>query len=128
MRTMYSKFPEYYTSADNLEFMEKGKIGETAEFYLRSFYILERNKIFTNLFPYGEPQLGKRGLFRVIGANKDPLSSDYFNELAILWVLNFSNNKFSLLDISIKSGIEFNQIFSPAKTLTEHGLIKEIIS
>lgn len=125
MRSMYWTFPEYHTSADNLEFMEEGKIGETAEYYLRVFHILENNKFYRNLKPYGEPQLGKRGLYRMIGANKDQSVEEFFNEMAMLWILNYSDNKHTLLDISLKSEIPFNQLLAAANALIEKGLIIE---
>jgi aminopeptidase-like protein len=49
--------------------------------------VLETNRRFTNLSPYGEPQLGGRGLYRSAGgavATPD-------DERAPLWVLNQSD-------------------------------------
>jgi aminopeptidase-like protein len=46
-------------------------------------------------------------------------------ELAMLWVLNFSDGEHSLLDIAERSGYPFGRILEAAELLTEHGLLEE---
>jgi aminopeptidase-like protein len=43
--------------------------------------------------------------------------------MAMLWVLNLSDGKHSLLDIAEKSGNAFPLIQEAAQTLLEHGLL-----
>ncbi|MBI2867061.1 MAG: peptidase M28, partial [Chloroflexi bacterium] len=69
----------------------------------------------------GEPQLGKRGLYRAIGGSKD----EKVSELAMLWVLNLSDGDHTLLDIADRSGLEFGLIKEAADVLSEHALLKE---
>jgi aminopeptidase-like protein len=45
-------------------------------------------------------------------------------ELAMLWVLNFSDGKNSLLDIAEKSALPFNLIKKTADTLVNHNLLR----
>jgi len=44
-------------------------------------------------------------------------------QLAILWVLNFSDGKHDLLDIAERSGIDFHVICEAARQLEESQLL-----
>jgi aminopeptidase-like protein len=121
-RTPHGRFPEYHTSADNLDFIRPECLGDIFSKYLTVIDVLENNKKYTNTNPKCEPQLGRRGLYGVMGGRKD--SSDL--ELAMLWVLNFSDGKHSLLEIAEKSGYEFNTIKETARILFDHQLLAEV--
>lgn len=120
MRTMYGKYPEYHTSADNLEFIDTNSLNESYEQYCNLITVLEGNEKYVNLYPYCEPQLGKRGLLYQIGgrAHRD-LSID-----SLLWILNMSDGENSLLDIACRSNIKFSIIKEGADILNENNLIK----
>jgi aminopeptidase-like protein len=123
MRTMYGRFPEYHTSADNLDFVHPEALANSFKKYLDVIYILENNRVYVNLQPMGEPQLGKRGLYPLIGAGK----GDGFPDLEeIKWVLNLSDGTNSLLDISIRSKIGFRRIKKAADTLFTKDLLRLI--
>lgn len=123
MRTMYGHFPEYHTSADNLDFVQPEYLADSIEKYLKIIFTLENNSTYLNLNPKCEPQLGKRGLYRMIGSQK----LGGINELAMFWVLNLSDGTNSLLDISIRSGLIFEQIKAAADALHAHDLLEEIV-
>lgn len=46
--------------------------------------------------------------------------------MAILWVLNLSDGRHSLLDIAERSGLRFRQIALAADALSEHGLLENV--
>lgn len=120
MKTPYGRFPEYHTSADNMTFVTPQNLHDTFEKYCRILHILEHDNIYENTLPYGEPQLGKRGLYGDIsGANQH----DKYIE-AQAWVLSFSDGNHSLLDISYKSKIDFKFLQKVSVPLLEHGLLK----
>jgi aminopeptidase-like protein len=119
-RTPHGTFPEYHTSADNLQFVHAEKLSETFAVCLEVFSLLENNETFVNLNPKCEPQLGKRGLYRMIGGESDPGLS----EMAMLWVLNQSDGSNSLLDIAERSGIRFSIIWKAACALQEKHLLQ----
>jgi aminopeptidase-like protein len=121
MRTPFPDFPEYHTSLDNLEFMKSQKLADTFVKYIDIIYILENNRTYINLNPKCEPQLGKRNLYSQVGSQKD----GYVDEFSILAVLNLSDGKHSLLDISERSGIKFILIKKAADLLLKHNLLKE---
>jgi len=121
MRTPHGRFPEYHTSADNLDFVDPPSLADTFSRCLAIFHVLENNKVYLNQRPKCEPQLGKRGLYGSIGG-RDVRTS----ELAMLWVLNFSDGNHSLLDIAERSGMEFRALTEAADALSAHGLLAEL--
>src|SRR3970282_1278588 len=84
MRTPHGCFPEYHTSADNLDFVRPEYLGDSFEKLTAVLEILERKRGYINKTPKCEPQLGKRGLYGALGGRTEGKSA----ELAMLWVLN----------------------------------------
>jgi aminopeptidase-like protein len=115
-RTPYGEYPEYHTSADNLGFVKKESLADCFQKVQDIFDVLENNETYINLNPMCEPQLGKRGLYESIGGN----------ELAMLWVLNLSDDHHSLLDIAEKSNLNFSVISRAAEKLAAADLVKEM--
>ena len=96
MRTPHGEFDGYHTSADSLERIRPESLAEAVDTCLELVDVLESNRRCINLSPYGEPQLGRHGLYRSAGgavATPD-------DERALLWVLNQSDGHSSLLDIA----------------------------
>src|SRR3989442_11515818 len=120
-RSPHGTFPEYHTSADNLEFVHPEKLADALTACLTIFSLLENNQTYMNLNPKCEPQLGKRGLYRMVGGSADAGLS----EMATLWVLNQSDGKNSLLDIAERSGLSFDSIQKAARALEEHDLLRK---
>jgi aminopeptidase-like protein len=119
MRTPHGKFPEYHTSADNLDFVQPRYLADSFAKCLAVINIVEANAAYVNLNPKCEPQLGKRGLYGAIGGRAD----GRMRELAMLWVLNLSDGSHALLDIAEKSELDFSTITDAADTLLKHGLL-----
>ena len=84
------------------------------------FDILEQNRAYRNTSPRGEPQLGRPGLYRLIGGKADAGQQ----EMALLWVLNLSDNTHTLLDIAERSGLPFESVALAASRLLEAGLLE----
>jgi len=122
MRTPFGEFPEYHTSADNLDLVKPHALEDSYNKIADIFNLLEGNQTYLNLNPKCEPQLGKRGLYGKTGGSQQ--SGDY--QMAILWVLNFSDGKHSLLDISEKADMSFELIQTAAIALLKAGLLKEV--
>lgn len=122
MRTPHSQYPEYHTSADNLDFVQPASLGESFRHCVTVFNILEHNRTYLNQNPKGEPQLGRRGLYRAVAGQQ----GTYSRELSLLWVLNLSDGFHSLLDIADRAGVPFEEIQAAAEALVEHGLLKEV--
>lgn len=120
-RTSHAQFPQYHTSADNLDLVRPEYLADSLAKYLAVMQVLERNKKYLNKNPKCEPQLGKRGLYEALGGRINLPK----NELAMLWVLNMSDGRHSLLDIAQKSELEFSVIADTADELSIHDLLKE---
>ena len=120
-RSPHGTFPEYHTSADNLDFVRPEHLADSFAKCLSILDVLEGNRTYLNQCPYGEPQLGKRGLYRKVGGQ----SRSPKDELAMLWVLNLSDGHHSLLDIAERSGMDFIPIKKAADHLVQHDLLKE---
>jgi len=120
MRSVYGRFKEYHTSADNLDFVKPEYLEDSFKKYLKALSILEHNRIYRNLNPKCEPQLGKRGLYSLIGGKKH----EGVDKMAVMWILNLSDGKNTLLDISYKSKIDFYQIKKAADVLYEKKLLE----
>ncbi|KAF3888912.1 MULTISPECIES: DUF4910 domain-containing protein [Nostocales] len=120
MRSPHGSFPEYHTSADNLDFIQPQYLADSLSKCISILSILDNNKIYLNQNPKCEPQMGKRGLYKAVGGYKN----DELNQMALLWVLNLSDGHHTLLDIAQKSGITFDEIKYAADALLKHDLLK----
>ena len=118
MRSVWGTFPEYHTSADNLDFIRPAQLAASLRTCVALIDVLENNRTYQNLNPFCEPQLGKRNLYRSGGG---VAIGPEIN--ARLWVLNCSDGKHSLLDIAELSGISFSSISAAADILCESGLL-----
>lgn len=118
-RTPHGQFPEYHTSADNLEFVQSTSLADSLKTYAGVMDLIEHNGTYINLNPKCEPQLGKRGLYDALGGRTDSPA----RELAMLWVLNMSDGTNSLLDIAERSGLQFSLVADAAERLLNHALL-----
>ena len=148
VRTFASEFSEYHTSADNTEFVKAQYLGDTLSKYVKVITKLEENfgkfkpndkeklgksikekndRIFINLNPKCEPQLGKRKLYHDIGSQiPSQGGKKIINQFALLWVLNYSDGFHYLSDIVKLSGYDLIDIENSADALVKSHLLKEL--
>ncbi len=112
-RTPYGSYPEYHTSADDLDFVTVESLGDSYRRIVEILAVLDGNRTFRNLNPKCEPQLGKRGLYTSIGTA----------ERALLWVLSLSDGNHDLLDIADRSGVPFAVVQEAAGRLVDARLL-----
>jgi aminopeptidase-like protein len=118
-RTPHGLFPQYHSSADNMSLVTADALGAAFSTALGIVDLLETNASYRNLSPYGEPQLGKRGLYQSVPDGTNP-------ELAYLWVLSLSDETNDLLAIAERSGLPFETIRAAAETLEQHDLLERM--
>jgi len=118
-RSLFASFPEYHTSADNLDFIKPEHLQLSLRIVAQAIEALERDGRFVNTAPCGEPQLGRRGLYQSVGGD----SADYDRNIAALWVLNQSDGAHSLLEIAERAGAAFSVIADTADSLRAAGLL-----
>jgi aminopeptidase-like protein len=119
MRTPHGEFDGYHTSADSLERIRPESLADAVSTCLEIANALETNRRCRNLSPFGEPQLGRRGLYRSAGgavATPD-------DERALLWVLNMSDGRSTLLDVARRSGLRYPVVQRAAERLERAGLL-----
>jgi aminopeptidase-like protein len=120
-RTPFGEYPEYHTSADNLDFVTPAQLAASFEACRAIVSVLESNAVYVNLQPMCEPQLGRRGLYGSTGGAGESRE----HEMAMLWVLNLSDGTHSLLDVAERARLPFDIIRSAAARLLEAGLLEE---
>jgi aminopeptidase-like protein len=141
IRTMYDKFPEYHTSGDNLDFMNKNSLKESFEKYFLIISELEKNfgikkihvnekrekirsdkeSYFLTTNPKCEPQLGKYNVYKNFGGQYEESQKE--RKLAIFWILNYSDGVHSLEDIARKSKLDLDLIKKISSLLESKKLI-----
>lgn len=119
MRTMYGKYPEYHTSADNKDLISFEAMEKSVLKYLEVIELIEKNEKYINKMPYCEPQLGKRGLYPTLGSQKG--TADYVK--VMMWILNLSDGENDLITISEKSKINVKDLFPVVDILIENGIL-----
>jgi aminopeptidase-like protein len=122
MRGRHGEFAEYHSSADDLDFVSDAQLEESVEAALSILRTLDANRTYKNLAPYGEPQLGSRGIYRAMGGDSDPAEL----QLAMLWLLNLSDGDHDLLTIAERAGIALETLTAAADLLARHDLLEEI--
>ena len=136
-RTPNGRYPEYHTSADNLEFVKAHALQDSLETVLRIIEQVEqhdtaepapvqqrapRGARYLNLLPKCEPQLGKRGLYSPMGGHAD--LAQY--QMALLWLLNLSDGEHGIVDIAERSGIGEPLLGKAAAALLKGGLLQPL--
>lgn len=120
MRGRHGRFPEYHTSADDLGFIAPERLEESAAAVLAIIDVLEGNRRYRSLAPDGEPQLGRRGLYRAMGGTDIPDLN-----LAMLWVLALADGRHTLLDAAERARMPFRSLRAAADLLLAGGLLEE---
>jgi aminopeptidase-like protein len=121
-RTPFGEYPEYHTSADNLNFVAPSQLEDSYLACQSILNVLEHNATYLTLNPMCEPQLGRRGLYSATGG----AGESRVQEMALLWVLNLSDGAHSLLDIAKRSSLPFESVRKAAVLLEQHGLLRRM--
>lgn len=119
-RSQFATFPEYHTSADNLDLIQPNYLAQSYRLLAFTLDIIESNRRVLNWFPKGELQLGQRGLYGATGG--DPAAAA--KAMALLWVLNLGDGQHTLLDIATRAAMPYHAIRSAAEQLAAHGVLE----
>ncbi|WP_198652230.1 DUF4910 domain-containing protein [Nocardioides allogilvus] len=120
-RTPHGEYPEYHTSADDLGYVKDDELLGAYAALTEIIDVLERDATYLNLSPYGEPQLGKRGLYPDTGGQA---ATDAM--MAILWALACSDGQTSLLDVAQRAGLDFAVVAQAAADLEHVELLARV--
>lgn len=134
----YYEYDYYHTSLDNLDFVPPENLLKTLKLYLSAIDKIESNEKYLSLSPYGEVQLGKRGLYPQTGGgqHQSALGSEhqeedffikYIDEVdAICWFLFLADGSNSLFDMAERSKVPFEQLKEIANKLIDKKLITKV--
>ena len=122
MRYPPGHYAEYHTSADDLGLISPRHLDESLELLKRVVAHFESEEVYQNTSPFGEPCLGRHGLYEPHGM---PTRSAEMQE-AILWVLNQSDGTQSLYSIAEAAGRDVSVIRQAASLLLNAQLIRPV--
>ncbi len=121
-RSIHGTYPEYHTSADDLDFVDDEILADTASLLVHAVEAFDCEPRYLNTAPHGEPQLGRRGLYGTVGGAITSKS----DEMAMLWLLAYSDGERSVADIARMSGIERPALDAAAHALVEAELLRPL--
>ena len=128
MRSPNGTFPEYHTSADNLDFVRPEHLARSYAALERIASVIEGDALLRSTAPYGEPQLGRRGLYAAIGGTGPGGTERGFDQMTLLWVLNLADGRHTLLDMAERAGQPFAAVRAAADAATAAGLLVPAIA
>lgn len=117
-RSANGRYPEYHSSADDLELIDPECLAESIRAIARMIARLDANRRVVNLSPRGEPRLGKRGLYGSVGG-----AGPGAFEHALLWVLSLADGAHDLLAMAERSTLPFELLERAARALEQAGLL-----
>jgi aminopeptidase-like protein len=121
MRGPHGDYPEYHTSLDNKSLISFDALRGSVDAYEAICRTLDRNLVFRNRYPFGEPQLGRRGLYPTLG------TADQRSKVeTLLWVLNLSDGHHDLLSIAERSGLPLDSLWDAARAAEEQSVLERV--
>lgn len=129
-RMIYGQYPGYHNSLDTKETMTIEALQKSVNEIEEILKLQELNGYYINTKPYGEPKLGKYGLYPDLnaptnwGASNNKLidGRQLLNEL--LMVLNYSDGQHTLLDVVKKQQYKLSDYEVVIQKLKENQLLE----
>jgi aminopeptidase-like protein len=122
MRSVYDEYPEYHNSLDNRDLMSFAAMADSVQAFKFVLQHIDLNRVYRNRMPYGEVQLGKRGLYPSLGNFQEGMDQ----VSAILWLLNMSDGEHDLLEIAESSGIDIRLLDHFARLLCKREILDTV--
>ena len=119
-RSKYSEYPEYHTSKDNMGLISPSGLEGAYKVYQLMLEALEANRIY-RVICYGEPQLGKRGLYPTISRKG---SSNVVK--AMMDCIAYADGRNDLIAISDIIGVSVHDLIPVVKKMVDVGLFEEV--
>jgi aminopeptidase-like protein len=119
-RSGHDRNERHHSSADDLDSISPAALADTVLACLDILRVIDDDATVVSLNPKGEPQLGRRGLYRAFGGRfeQDALES------ALLWVMSCGDGRHTLLDVAECSGLPFGIVDEAARALENVELVR----
>lgn len=114
-------YPEYHSSADDPGIVDGAALEGSLRACQAIVRALELNRAYRNTSPFGEPQLGRRGIYRSIGG---PASAGL--QKALLWMLSLSDGTTDFAGIYARSGLPLADLARATELLVGVGLLEPV--
>jgi aminopeptidase-like protein len=130
-RSVYGKYDGYHNSMDTKEFMTIEALVRSIDRLEAFLKELDSAGPWRNLSPFGEPQLGKYGLYPSVNsadtwkASSDELFDGRFFLERVLNILSYSDGGTDLIDISEKCRCSVRDLIPVAHRLEAAGLLAQ---
>lgn len=119
-RSLYGKYPEYHTSADNMSLISPSGLQGSFDVMSKCINALEANRKY-KITTLTEPQLGKRGLYPTVSRK-----GQYDEVFVLINTIAYMNGKNDLIDISEYLKIPIDKIVILIKLLQRNSLLEII--
>ena len=119
MRSKYGTYPEYHTSLDDLSFVSPAGLQGGFDVLVECLSTLEDRPRWRSLV-YGEPQLGKRGLYSTLSNIGSAMSAR-----PLLNVLAYCDGNHDVNELASLTGMSGRQVTEALDVLAREGLIRE---
>lgn len=119
-RSKYGTYPEYHTSLDNLDFVTATGLRGGYELIKDCINIIENNRTY-RVICFGEPQLGKRGLYPNLSTKNSNVSVKTMMDF-----IAYADGTNDMIDISNIIRKLVMEIVPIAERLLEAGLVEEV--
>lgn len=119
-RSKYHIYPEYHTSADNLDIISPDGLGGSLDVMIQCIEALENNKTY-EVTCLCEAQLGKRGLMPTMSSKET-----YKDTLALKDVLAYADGTNDVIELSELIEQPVERVIRVCKQLFDAGLLKEV--
>ena len=118
-RSKFGEYPEYHTSADNMELVSPSGFQGSYEVMTQVICVLESNARY-RIKVLGEPQLGKRGLYPTVSQK-----GSYDGVKAMTDFITYADGKNDLIDISNRIGVPVYKLLSVIDKLKKADLVEK---
>ncbi len=128
-RTIYGEYDGYHNSLDTKEFMDINQIVKSIDEIEALLWEAEISGNPVNMCPFGEPQLGKRGLYPNLnsgntwGTSSDEIIDSRLVLNRILTILNSADGETSMLKIASELDCELEELRPIIERLEEEKLL-----
>jgi aminopeptidase-like protein len=119
-RSGHDRSVRHHTSADDLASIDPAALADTLGTCLSILGVVEDDATLVSLSPKGEPQLGRRGLYRSFGGRAEQADL----ESALLWVMNLADGHHTTLDVAQRAGLPVAVVNEAATALEQADLLR----
>lgn len=120
MRSKYATYPEYHTSADDLDLISQAGLEGGFTLLQRCLQVLEANRVWRGT-TLCEPQLGKRGLYPTVST-----ADSYLQAQTMVDVLAYADGQRDLIGLAEIIGADALDCAAILDRLAAAGLVEEI--